>query len=389
MSKEKMEQKMQHELDSLFEKNRDIFSTAAGIRRCNDGFAWRGASGFAYAGKGTEMTAETTFYASGITKMYTAVCIMILEERGKLSLEDPLSRYIPAEVMHNLHIYKKTDYSDSITLYHLLSHTSGLPDYFAEKIRKKRSLYDRFIRSRDLKWNWREAVGTSKKELKPKFPPRDRENVKFTSTVHYSDTNYQLLGAVIEQVTGKPLENVYHSYIIKPLRLKSTYLYRREEPPTAEEKSEVPYSSREGTPAHIYYSQRPLFLDKTIDSLWADGGIVTNVPDSLVFLCSLMEGKLFKRNTTLEKMQQWWKTSFVSPFRQGLGLMQYAPLRVFSPLSGSRELIGYCGYFGTFLFYSVVDRVCIAGTLNQVSNRKRSFRLILRFLRIARKSFPE
>lgn len=389
MSKEKMNLKLQRELDSLLEKHKDLFSTAAGIRSSGGGLFWSGASGHTYAGKGTEMTPESPFYASGITKMYTAVCIMILEERGKLSLDDPLAKFIPPEILNNLHVYRKQDYSGSITLYHLLSHTSGLPDYFAEKIRKKRSLYDRFIRSRDLKWNWREAVGTSKKEFKTKFPPRDRENVKFTSRAHHSDTNYQLLGAVIENVTGKPLEEVYRDFILKPLRLKSTYLYRREESSAEEEQSHGPYSSREGTPAHIYYVQRPLFLDKTISSLWADGGMVTNVPDSLTFLSSLMEGKLFKHSTTLDKMKQWWKTSYLSPFRQGLGLMRYKPLRLFSPFSGSKELIGYSGYFGTFLFYSTVDHICIAGTLNQVSNRKRSYRLMLRFLRIARRALSD
>ncbi|MFO7848632.1 MAG: serine hydrolase domain-containing protein [Spirochaetia bacterium] len=388
MSKEPIKTRLQKELDSLLVKNKDFFSLVVGMHSCNGNFSWTGASGHAYAGKGTEMREDTPFYASGITKVYTAVCIMILEERGKLSIDDPLSKFLSASVMDNLHVYRKQDYSDTVTLYHLLSHTSGLPNYFVDRIRKKGSLFDRFIRSRDFKWNWREAVGTVKKEFKPKYPPIDRENVKFSSRAHFSDTNYQLLGAVIEAVTGKSLDEVFYDFIIGPLKLSSTYLHISKEPSYRKERNHGPYSAREGTPAHIFYVQRPLFLDKTIGSFWADGGIVTNVPDSLTFLSSLIEGKLFTHGKTIERMQQWWRTSPLSPHQYGLGLMRYKPSRVFSPLSGSLELIGHSGYFGTFLYYSTVDNMCIAGTLNQVSNRNRSFRLMLKFLRMARRSLP-
>ena len=58
--------------------------------------------------------------------MYTAAVTMILEEQGRLSLDDPLAKYLPDTVVSGLHIYRKQDYSNQLTVYHLISQTSAL-----------------------------------------------------------------------------------------------------------------------------------------------------------------------------------------------------------------------------------------------------------------------
>jgi D-alanyl-D-alanine carboxypeptidase len=124
---------LQEELDSLARKNSDIFNPVLGISNQHEDFYWTGAAGKAYANQSQPMEANTPFFIASITKMYTAAATMILEEQGRLSLEDPLTKYLPEKVVSGLHIYRNQDYSDQLTVYHLISQTSGLADYFMGK----------------------------------------------------------------------------------------------------------------------------------------------------------------------------------------------------------------------------------------------------------------
>ncbi len=131
---------------------------------------------------------ETVFRIGSMTKPFTAILIMQLMEVGKIHLQDTLNQYVP---------YFPN--GERITLHQLLSNTSGIPDYIVmaeyEKIMKQRiSLPDLFMLFLD----------------KPLvFEPG--------TDFGYSNSNWVLLGYIIEQVTGKPYAEVLHERIFKPL----------------------------------------------------------------------------------------------------------------------------------------------------------------------------
>jgi CubicO group peptidase (beta-lactamase class C family) len=193
---------------------------------------------------------------------------------------------------------------------------------------------------------------------------------KSGNKAYYSDTNYQLLGAVIEAAAQKPLSEVFSELIVEPLELSSTYLHGHEDPKT----------TPKNPPANIYYKTKPLYLDKAMTSFGADGGMVSNVEDTLGFLRVFMEGQLFGHPSTLQRMKSWRKIFF--PFQYGLGLMRFKWPRIFSPFSSTPELIGHSGASSAFLFQSVTDHICIGGTLNQLENRRRPFGLMLKVIKI-------
>ena len=93
-----------------------------------------------------------------------------------------------------------------------------------------------------------------------------------------------------------------------------------------------------------------------------------------------MGGKLFANPSTLESMKSWRNIFF--PFQYGLGLMRFKPPRIFSPFSLIPELIGHSGSTSAFLFYSESDQLYIGGTLNQIENQGRPFRLMLKIIKI-------
>jgi D-alanyl-D-alanine carboxypeptidase len=365
-----LEESLQSEIEGLVSENRDVFSAVLGVGSVKNDFHWIGAAGTAYADKTEETQVDTPIYIASITKMYVAAATMILEERGLLSLDDPLSKFLPAAMLEGLHRYKGRDYSDQLRIYHLVSQTSGLPDYFMEKPRDGRSMFDRIVSGSDMEWGVEDVVGIAKTGLSAKFPPEPKGQEPSGKKAYYSDTNYQLLGSAIESATQKPLHQILAELIIEPLELSSTYMHGHGGSRATGEKP----------PASIYYKTQPLHLDRAMTSFGADGGMVSNVEEGLRFLRHFMRGELFADARTLERMKSWKRIFF--PFQYGLGLMRFKLPRVLSPFSATPELIGHSGATSAFLFYSEIDRLYIGGTLNQLENQGRPFRLMIKVIRM-------
>lgn len=367
-----LKESLQGEIEATVSKNRDVFSVVLGVDDAKNDFHWEGAAGAAYPDQAEPMKVDTPIFIASITKMYTGAATMILEERGSMSLNDPLTKYLPAPMLEGLHSYRGRGYSNQLTVYHLISQTSGLPDYFEESPKGGKSVFDQIVDTGDMEWGVEDAVRIVKSGLSPKFPPKPKRKVSSGNRAYYSDTNYQLLGAVIESVTQKPLQEVFSELVIEPLGLSSTYLYDHQTP-------------RATRPANIYYKTKPLIIDKAMTSFGPDGGIVSNIEDSLKFLRHFMEGKLFANVSTLQRMQNWKGIFF--PFQYGLGLMRFKLPRILSPFSATPELIGHSGASSAFLFQSDVGQLYIGGTLNQLDNRRRPINLMLKVIKIVGEAF--
>lgn len=359
-----LEYKLQSELDTLVSQKEDIFSALLGVANLKGDIYWAGASGIAYADKTEEMMVDTPFFIASITKMYSAVVTMILEERGLLSLDDPLSKFLSKDLLEGLHRYKGVDYTDQLKLYHLVSQTSGLPDYFMGKPKGGQSIFDHLVTEGDMAWDLIDVVNIAKNKLTPRFRPELKDQADSGKKAYYSDTNYQLLGAVIESAAGRPLDKVLSQLILEPLQLSSTYLHGHG----------AARGNRDSPPATIYFKDIPLHLDQALRSSGPDGGMVSTIEDGLKFLKNFMEGKLFTHPSTLERMKKWVKIFF--PLQYGLGLMRYKLPRFFSPFSETPELIGHSGSTSSFLFHSDLGQLLVCGTLNQIENQSRPFRLM-------------
>ncbi|MFC2023174.1 serine hydrolase domain-containing protein [Chloroflexota bacterium] len=365
-----LEERVQSEVEGVVSRNRDIYSAVLGVAGVKDDFHWTGAAGIAYPDRPEEMEVDTPIYIASITKMFVAAATMMLEERGQLSLEDPLSKFLPAAWLEGLHRYNGRDYSDQLRIYHLVSQTSGLPDYFMERPRDGKSIFDGIVSGDDVEWGVEDVVGITRTSLSAKFPPEPKEQETSGKKAHYSDTNYQLLGSVIEAAAQKALHQILTELIIEPAELSSTYMHGHG----------GSRASGQGPPASIYYKTQPLYLDKAMTSFGPDGGIVSNVEECLRFLGHFMQGKFFAKNATVERMKSWRR--IFSPFQYGLGLMRTKLPRFLSPFSETPELIGHSGSTNAFLFHSDIGPLYIGGTLNQLENQGRSYRLMLKIIRM-------
>ena len=139
--------------------------------------------------------ADTKFRIGSLTKQFTAVLVMQLVEKGQLKIDAPVTTYLPD--------YPKAS-GDKITLHHLLTHTSGIPNYTA---------LPSFRASSTLPTTPAATV-QSFAALPLEFEPG--------SKYAYCNSGYFLLGAIIEKVTGKPYAQVLTDNILKPLGMSDT-----------------------------------------------------------------------------------------------------------------------------------------------------------------------
>lgn len=152
--------------------------------------------GKADMGWNIDATSDTKFRIGSITKQFTGMLIMQLKQEGKINLDDKISQYLPW--------YSKS-VGDKITIHHLLTHTSGLPNYTDFPDFKTKMVFE----------------NVSNKDFAVKY---FKDNLGFEpGTKHsYCNTGYYLLGLIIEAITGKPYEEVLKERILDVIGMKNT-----------------------------------------------------------------------------------------------------------------------------------------------------------------------
>jgi D-alanyl-D-alanine carboxypeptidase len=235
------------------------------------------------------------FRVASVTKTFVATVVLQLVSEGKLGLDDPVDRRLPGLLPDG----------GAITVRELLSHTSGLFDYDEDE-----AWQGTVIAHPDREWSPRElvAVATSHGLL---FPPG--------TAWFYSDTNYEVLGLLVEAVTGTTLEHQLRERIFEPLGLAATSL------PTE--------AAIDGAHAHGYVGSGTLpwlpwgtLVDATTlvspSIWWAASAIVANADDLARFYAALLGGRLIRADL-LAAMRSASPVTRGTLFEYGLGLEQF------------------------------------------------------------------
>lgn len=355
-----LNQEMQRILSEMVQKDRSVKNCVLAVMAGDGSLVWAGAVGIAHENGQVPMTSDTPIYIASITKLYTATAVMLLMEKGTLSLDDPMAKYLPSGLIHGIHVYDGKDYSAEITLRELLSHSSGIADYYSERAKDGRNLFDRFLERPDRSWTVDETIERARNDLRPNFRPG--------TGVSYSDTNYQLLGKVIEAVTGKPLHVVYEEFFFDALGLEHTWLigYWRSQiaPPPS--------------PADVFYADNNITRIRSNGAYWAEGGIVSTAKEMNIFLKALNEGRII-RSGSLKLMHDWRKLQF--PLQYGYGTMYFKLPWPISALTRIPPLWGHSGSTGSFLYYSADYDLYMAGSIDQTESKIKPFTLMAKVMR--------
>lgn len=277
---------------------------------------WTGVVGRGRVAPAEPMRAADRFRAGSIAKTFVAVVVLQLAERGRVSLDARLPAVLPARVVDRF------QNAPEIMVRMLLNHRSGIPDWLTPAVNSEIAHHPAKV------WKVSEFL-----DLAAAQPPLFAPGTSFG----YSNTDYNLLGLIIERLTRHSWRHEVTRRVLGPLGLRRTYL------PAPGDRS------IKGAHAHGYE-----YLDgKTVDFTGVDpsmagaaggGALVTTVQDLTSFLDALLNGRLFRHRATLRQMLAFGPApnDGVDLVGYGLGIEQ----RVFP---GGSELIGHLGATAGYL----------------------------------------
>jgi D-alanyl-D-alanine carboxypeptidase len=291
-------------------------------------------------------------HLASVGKIFTATLIGILHEKGMLSFDDKIFKFLDDDLMHDLHIYKGKDYSKEITITHLLKQTSGLGDAFYR-------LYDRLVKEK-IEITPKEAVIWVKNNLKPKFIP-GKKNL-------YGDTNYYLLGLIIENVTKMPFHKAMHEFIFEPLKMNNSYMYGFSAPA---EKSLYPQ-------AELYIKDIELSTVNGIHQIdYAGGSVTAPLEEFLIFMRSLVGHKIIKAETLNQMLNDDVAMGFpIMGFDYGYSIWKLKSIPLILP--AKYYCWGCVGVTGAFMFFHPQTESYVIGTFNDMSYVSKSIGFMIR-----------
>jgi D-alanyl-D-alanine carboxypeptidase len=233
---------------------------------------WKGATG--KSAQGQKLSTEMLFGIGSVTKTYTAAVIHQLAEEGKLSLNDSLFKFLPA--------FENID--TTIQIRQLLNHTSGIFNYtnhpdWAPSV------------NADLNRIWEPMDIAASFVNKPYF----KKGAGWT----YSNTNYLLLGMIIQNITGNKVSAEIRERLLKPAGLNDTYFDIEEEIP----QSQIAHNWTDITGDKIADDVTGLPRQAINSMAWAAGGMMATPEDIAVWAQHLFKGNVLTEETCGEMLK--------------------------------------------------------------------------------------
>jgi D-alanyl-D-alanine carboxypeptidase len=293
---------------------------------------------------------DAGYVIASITKMFTAAVVFQLVDEGRLRLDNRVVPLLPDLDLAGLHVYDGVDATGRLEVHHLLHQTSGLADYFDDGIE------DQLANGRDRAYSIQDTVEVARR-AGAAFALGDRGGRRSL----YSDTNYQLLTAFIEAVTGQGYAEAVDERIVGPLGLAGTYV--------------VPGGVDRPAPLVLRSGDRAIAIPHGLASERGAGGVVSTLDDQLRFSRAFHDGELFAGGC--DRAAPHWNRVQNFAIGYGHGVMRY---RLPRWLTGRRvpEMFGHSGTTASFLFH-IPDLGChVAGSFNQFADPARPFRLLPR-----------
>ncbi|HNQ83169.1 MAG TPA: serine hydrolase domain-containing protein [Bacteroidales bacterium] len=215
----------------------------------------------------TRLTTSSSFQLASVSKMFTAMAIMILKEDGLLDYDDSVRKFIP-----------ELPYS-GVTIRHLLNHRSGIPDYmhFADEFWGQ----EKPMTNEDM-------IRVMKINAPPRFFSPD-------SGFDYCNSNYALLASVVERITVKPFEDFARENIFEPLGMNHTFIYK------LDPAKEIPAFVPVGVSGHKAGRSMPrVEPDFYQNGIVGDKGVYSSVEDLFKWDQALFTGQLVDEATLKE-----------------------------------------------------------------------------------------
>ena len=224
---------------------------------------YKGAFGQIHFKDKTEATLNSAFQLASVSKIFTAIAVMMLEDKGKLKYDEDLKKYIPGFPY------------EGVTVRHLLNHRSGLQNYI---------YVSENFRDKNIDFNNSDIMNMFvANEIELEFKPGKR--------FKYCNTNYAILALLVEKVSKQPFDEFMKKNIFDPLGMKNSFIYNSK-------KLNNNITRATGyTRAGGKYSEE---IPDNLDGIVGDKGVYSTVEDLYKFDRALYTYKLMKQSTLRE-----------------------------------------------------------------------------------------
>ena len=332
---------LQSLLDSAVEENELIRGVALHVDWPARGIEWNGAAGMADPEAGVAMSPANPVRIASNTKTFVAAAILRLWEDGRLGLDDAIADHLAEE--HVTLLRGDGYYPETMTIRHLLTHTSGLFDHGDSEDYTAAILADPIRR-----WTRTEQLRCSVDWGDPHGPPGE--------IYTYCDTGYILLGEVIERTTGQPMAEAVRELVgYERLGLQSTWWEILEPKPAG-----VPER------AHQFLGDVDVTGFQPYYDLYGGGGIDSTVGDMARLMRSLFTGGVYSEEGTIDTMLTTIegaraladaKETALLPgaYRMGVWVVEVEGFTAYR----------HTGFFGTAATYVPELDLTVASTINQ------------------------
>ena len=265
------------------------------IRTPDEGL-WLGASGYARIEDKTEMQVCHLHHSASIAKTYIATAVLLLVEQGKINLDDLAKDYLSQE------IYSNISNAEQATIRQLLNHTSGIYN-FDDNFKFYVNTFNNPLEV--------STIG----ELFEKYVYDMPEYFSVGEGYHYSNTNYSLLGLIIEKASGITLGEYIEQNIFEPLELTNTFYKNSPQYP------DIPNLVNSYFEQFENNLQNCSDMQKHFDDIaYGHEGIIAAPYDFLLFMENLISGNILSAELTQEMINM---SEIIDKKAYGLGIVRY------------------------------------------------------------------
>lgn len=257
-------------VDAIFEDFIGPRQPGAAVVVLRDGrVLYRQTYGLADLAKRTPITPDTLFHLGSVGKQMTALAVMQLAAAGQVDYDEPIGRYLP----------ELARLGDKVTIRRLLQHTSGFPDYYSGK------LLEQLYETSDMPTN-ADALALLADSGKLKRPPG--------AAYDYSNSGYDMLGSLIERVSGQDYAAFLREHVFQPAGMTDTF--------------SLPDAARraQAAVAHSYVrsgGQVERYDSDPLDNLFGSGSIYSSIEDMARYEAALADHRLLPAERYAEALK--------------------------------------------------------------------------------------
>jgi D-alanyl-D-alanine carboxypeptidase len=304
-------------------------------------------------------------HAASCGKQLTTTLVAMQVERGALDYGTPIGRLLPTEDVADLPAVVGADPARDVTVEHLLTHTSGLPDYFEPP------------RGFDTAASFRSVVAHPNRRWTPRALLDEARRLPAVGApgerFHYADTNFVLLGRIVEEATGETFTNALRRNVLEPAGMtRSTTPY---------DVTVAPESLAELDVTPFWIGRHELSRARSISLDWASGNVVGPPEDFVRFQQAFHGGELVSREHVEHLTRS--RRRFRRGIHYGAGTMtlrfgELMPL----VLRGLPEPVGHLGFLANHVFHYPEQDAYVVLNLHSHERIRQSFQVHARIARI-------